>query len=167
MIQKSQYESFLKSVTDELEGDWVLIGGSLLLLLGASTRATTDIDICPIGEMDNEKRLMLMEIAMKANLPIEAINPSADFFLRKISSWKFSVMPLVSGKKGNVFRPSIQLYFKLKLARGSDSDIEDCKAFLEWHKQNSFEIPKGPLTEIVKSFKDQKFSDLLKSIAES
>lgn len=106
MIQKSQYDLFLNNVINELDGDWVLIGGSLLIIAGASKRPTADIDLCPIGELNNEKRIALMEIAKKSQLPIEAINPSADFFLRQIPNWKSSLSILISGNKGSSFNNS-------------------------------------------------------------
>ena len=134
MISETQYQNFIKNVTESLEKDWVIVGGSLLALIKASTRATSDIDICPLNDMSNEDRLALMDLAIKSNLPIEAINPSADFFLRQIPCWKSSLVLLINGKKGKIYRPSLELYIQLKLNRASQIDIEDCISFIKWHK---------------------------------
>ena len=92
MITRKQYDDFIKNVLEEIESDWVIIGGSLLAIIHASDRSTADIDICPLNEMTNEQRLLLMNIATKSGLPIEAINPSADFFLRQIPNWKAALV---------------------------------------------------------------------------
>lgn len=162
MITKSQYDIFLKNMTEEIEGDWVVIGGSLLALIQASDRSTTDIDICPLNEMTNEMRLNLMTIASKSGLPVEAINPSADFFLRQIPNWKSSLVLFKSGKKGNLFRPSLELYLKLKLNRASDTDIEDCIRFIEWHQKKSIPIDSNSLKELLKSYPSEKTQKILK-----
>ena len=106
MINKDQYEKFLNSMTDLLAGDWVIIGGSLLAIINADARVTADIDICPVEELTNEQRLQMMDLALAAGLPIEALNPSADFFLRQIPNWKASLILFKKGLKGTIYRPS-------------------------------------------------------------
>lgn len=162
MITKSQYDIFLQNIIEDIEGDWVIIGGSLLVLIHASDRTTTDIDICPLNEMTNDMRLNLMTIASKSGLPIEAINPSADFFLRQIPNWKSSLVLFQTGKKGKLFRPSLELYLKLKLNRSSDTDIEDCIRFIEWHKNNSISIDQVALTALLKTYSTEKTDKILK-----
>lgn len=112
MISENQYELFLQNMLEQIDCDWVIIGGSLLALLKATNRSTTDIDICSLDELTNERRLHLMNIAQKSGLPIEAINPAADFFLRQISDWKKSLVFFKVGLKGSLYRPSLELYFK-------------------------------------------------------
>ena len=77
MILPEQYNQFLKSVANDLEGDWLVIGGSLLAIIQSDSRSTVDIDLCPINEMTNELRLSLMTVAQKSGLAIESINPAA------------------------------------------------------------------------------------------
>ena len=137
MIQADSYQKFLNSVADEISGDWLVIGGSLLAILGAHQRVTADIDICPIENMNNDLQLELMNLAVKCGLSIEAINPAADFFVKQIPNWKSSIVLLKKGHTGAIYRPSLELYFKLKLARCSESDVADCSSFLEWYKKNS------------------------------
>ena len=100
MLTQAQYNLFLQQVLDSIEGDWVLVGGSLLALLQPNFRATADIDLCPIGELTNERRLNLMKIAEASGLDVEAVNPAADFFLRQIPNWQASIVPFIKGKKG-------------------------------------------------------------------
>jgi hypothetical protein len=101
MITSAQYKTFLDSIITELEGDWVIIGGSLLALVNADNRATADIDLCSVGDLDNDKRVGLMKLTEKAGLSIESINPAADFFLKQIPNWKNSIVILQHGAKGS------------------------------------------------------------------
>ena len=101
MITAEQYQNFLIKILDFLEGDWVVIGGSLLALIKADSRVTADIDLCSIDELTNEKRLSLMKLATEVGLNIEAINPAADFFLNQIPNWKSSIILYKSGIKGS------------------------------------------------------------------
>lgn len=150
MISSEQYQKFLKNVVNNLEGDWVLIGGSLLYVLGASQRVTSDIDLCPIHELTNEKRLALMDLALKSGLSIESINPAADFFLNQIPNWKQSLVLVEQGEKGALFRPSLELYFQLKLSRATTTDIQDCISFLNWHIENNLSFDKSKLIDTIK-----------------
>ena len=149
MITSDQYQNFIGRVVDELEGDWLVIGGSLLAMINSEYRVTSDIDICPIDEMTNEKRLHLMDIADQLKLPIEAINPAADFFVRQIPNWKSSIVLLKKGKKGQLYRPDIELYFNLKLSRMSESDVDDCILFLNWHLKQNLKFNKEKLMNLV------------------
>ena len=164
MITQKQYTDFLKNILEDIESDWVIIGGSLLAIIRASDRSTADIDICPVNEMTNEHRLLLMNIAVKSGLPIEAINPSADFFLRQIPNWRASLILFKAGNKGNIFRPSLELYLKLKLNRGSDTDIDDCISFIKWHKKNSLEINSETIKNILKNYDSEKTQRILEKI---
>ncbi len=156
MISKNNYDLFLKNILEQIDCDWVIIGGSLLILLKASDRATTDIDICPLGELTNERRMHLMTVAQDSGLPIEAINPAADFFLRQIPGWKESLILFKTGKNGNLYRPSLALYFKLKLGRASDSDILDCISFLKWYQKNGLLYDKDELLKVLAHFDKTK-----------
>lgn len=160
MISPEQYELFLNNILKQIDCDWVIIGGSLLALLKATDRATTDIDICALSELTNERRLQLMKIAQDSGLSIEAINPAADFFLRQIPNWKESLVLFKNGLNGNLYRPSLALYIRLKLNRGSESDLADCVSFLKWHDQNSVEYDRNELLEILERYTPAKVQDL-------
>jgi len=40
MITRNQYDEFLKNILEEIDSDWVIIGGSLLAIIHASDRST-------------------------------------------------------------------------------------------------------------------------------
>jgi hypothetical protein len=40
MIKPEQYTQFLNSVANDLDGDWLVIGGSLLAIIQSENRAT-------------------------------------------------------------------------------------------------------------------------------
>ncbi|MBC7458295.1 MAG: hypothetical protein H7235_08465 [Bdellovibrionaceae bacterium] len=63
-----------------------------------------------------------MKLAEQAGLSIEAINPAADYFLKQIPNWKNYLVILQNGSKGNLYRPSLELYIALKLGRGTTTD---------------------------------------------
>jgi hypothetical protein len=164
MITEQQYKLFLDNVVNQIDSDWVVLGGSLLRIIQASSRSTSDIDICSIDEMTNDNRLSLMSIAQASGLPIEAINPAADFFLRQIPNWKNSLVLLVQGKKGNIFRPSLELYIILKMNRGTDTDVSDCIEFIKWHKTNSLSIDEYSIREILSKYDSLKSKRILESL---
>lgn len=166
MITSDQYNIFLNSIVSELEGNWVLIGGSLLAVLNAESRATSDIDLCSIDELNNEKRISLMKLAEKAGLSIESINPAADFFLKQIPNWKNSIVLFQSGQKGNLFRPSLELYISLKMKRGTDTDIQDCVSFLKWHLKNNISFDANHLKKALleSASENKKFLEILKNL---
>lgn len=163
MISLEQYKLFLDSMIAELEGDWVLIGGSLLAVINAESRLTSDIDLCSIDELSNEKRISLMKLAEQAGLSIEAINPAADYFLKQIPNWKNSLVILQNGSKGNLYRPSLELYIALKLARSTDTDIKDCISFLNWHVKNNLSFDREKIKQMLsqKQESNPKINEIL------
>ena len=164
MIQLENYQKFVNTVADEISGDWLIIGGSLLAILGAHQRVTADIDICPLDKMNNDLQLELMNLAIKCGLSIEAINPAADFFVKQIPNWKSSIVLLKKGHKGALYRPSLELYFKLKLARCSESDAEDCLSFLAWYEKNNLAYDRLLIKKLVADKHLEKPSEKLLEI---
>lgn len=166
MITSEQYEKFLNSLVDDLEGNWVIIGGSLLAVIHAASRSTMDIDLCSIDELTNEKRISLMKLAEKAGLNIEAINPAADFFLKQIPHWRNSIVLLQSGKKGNLYRPSLELYIDLKMSRSTVTDVQDCISFLQWHIKNNIKFDRESLKRNLseKAKINSKANEILKEL---
>ncbi len=152
MITSEQYILFLNNVVNELDGDWVVIGGSMLAFIDAESRVTADIDLCCISDLDNDKRISLMKLAELSGLNIEAINPAADYFLKKIPNWKNSLVLLKNGEKGNLFRPSLGLYLQLKLNRGTPTDIQDCISFINWHFKKSISFDLDKIKSVVLHF---------------
>ncbi len=122
---------FLRLAGDRLEGDWVMVGGALLPLLGVRHRVTLDIDIAGPQDARGEQSLILMEIAEQLGLPVEAINQAAAFFLRRIEGWQDNLILLHRGKNAAIYRPNVTLFLLLKLGRMSESDLADCLEFIK------------------------------------
>lgn len=117
---------FVELVKARLQGDWVVIGGSVLPLLGVDHRVTLDIDLAGPPESTQTDTLRLMEIATELRLPPEAINQAGAFFLRQIKAWKENIVLFAETKKCRIYRPNCCLYIKLKMDRLSESDLADC-----------------------------------------
>src|SRR5262245_47050514 len=50
-------------------------------------RVTEDLDLFGLAGTQTQ-RLALMELALEAGLPVEAVNSTADFFVRRIAGWR-------------------------------------------------------------------------------
>jgi hypothetical protein len=120
----------LARLTESLSGDWVLLGGAVLPLVGITHRVTYDIDLA--GPPDAPQVLELVELAAGMGLPPEAVNQAAAFFLHRIEGWSRHLIPVVSGARARVFRPDATLYVRLKIGRLSDADLADCLRYLEF-----------------------------------
>jgi len=160
LVQKS-----LKKLT----GDWVIIGGTVLPLVGVDSRVTVDIDMIQVHQSSgNQSTLDLMELAESIGLPVESINSAGLFFLKKVTDWEKRLVVHAESKKCRILRPSLDLYFELKLARGTESDLQDLKAYLEWHQDNNLEFNKErtiKLLEVaIKDSESKKMKGLLKLI---
>jgi hypothetical protein len=125
LITAKVVDRFIDLVLKELKGEWVIVGGVVPYLLGSSERPTLDIDIAGPDEASQADTLKLMDIAETLGLPVESINQAASFFLKRIPDWQKQLVLIRSNQHCKVFRPSIELYFALKLQRGSESDIAD------------------------------------------
>jgi len=143
-IQRKHFSKFLKMAGDRLHGDWIVIGGTVLPLLGIHHRVTLDIDIVGPKESDQEAIFKLMEIAEQIGVPVEAINQAGAYFLHKIKKWESKLVPLYSGSSARIFRPNVTLFLLLKMARLTESDLSDCLEFLRFAKRQK-EIPDFPL----------------------
>ena len=120
---------FLKIAGSSLEGKWLLVGGTLLPALGIDARSTIDIDLIGLGRKEADQSLQLMEIAEQLGLGVETINQAAAFFLKKIKYDESDLLLLHQGKSANIYRPPIELYWKLKIGRLSETDLLDCQQY--------------------------------------
>lgn len=136
-LDQNMLKRFVRLAADELRGDWVIIGGTVLPLLGIMHRTTVDIEIAGPEDTGQEQIVVLMEIAERLGLPVEAINQAGAYFLRKIDGWETMLEILRKGKKAIVYRPDVTLFILLKLQRLTESDLSDCLEFLRFAaKQN-------------------------------
>ena len=77
-------KKFLELAAKELKGDWVVMGGTVMVLMGVNERFTVDIDLAGPKTATQADTLKLMTIAEKIGLAPEAINQAGAFFLNRI-----------------------------------------------------------------------------------
>ena len=123
---------FLNLAGVRLKGDWVLIGGTVLPLLGVDHRITVDIDLVSLGKSSQGEMLEIMKLAADLGLPVETINSAGSYFFAKVPHSETDLVLLHQGKWARIFRPGATLFLILKVARMSESDFLDC---IEWIKR--------------------------------
>ena len=61
-LDRKLLQRFLNLAVERLQGEWLLIGGTVLPLLGVDLRTTTDIELLPLDAKDaNSSLLSFME----------------------------------------------------------------------------------------------------------
>lgn len=123
-LDRARINQLLDALVDQLDGDWLLVGGALAALWRTGARKTEDVDLVPMAA--GASRGALLEAAFRMGLPVEAVNSAADFFVHRIPGWQTGTSLLKSGAKGRVFRPSWTVFVLLKMGRLSGADLEDC-----------------------------------------
>ena len=152
MINSKLMKKFIAKVLTNLEGEWVIIGGTVLSLLGIDERVTMDIDMVAINnKQSNSQSIKLMEIAESLGLPVEAINQAGEYFLSKVDGFQDHLILFDQSKKCKIYRPDAYLFLKLKLARSSETDLRDCMAFLR-HNQEEARTFKKEISKLLKQF---------------
>ena len=150
----------------KLEGDWVLMGGTLLHYFMKDYRVTTDIDLVPISERKgNRTQLQSFDLAHSLGLPVECINGAALFFLEKTKGYKNELILMHEWKGGRIFRPNLFLFFQLKLSRLSETDAQDCIEFLRVDlpekNEQMIKLIKGLVAKQMKAHSNEKLKLLL------
>ncbi|MBN2341743.1 MAG: hypothetical protein JXX29_06500 [Deltaproteobacteria bacterium] len=130
-ITSSILQQFIDKAANTLLGDWVIIGGTVLPLIGVGFRVTLDIDIAGPKQHNASQTLALMEIASELGLPVEAVNQAGAFFLHRIDGWENNLALVKKGERASIFRPNVTLFILLKIGRLSESDFQDCMHFLK------------------------------------
>ncbi len=155
-INSKTTQKFCELAAKELKGDWVILGGSVMVLLGVKERFTVDIDLAGPTTSTQADTLKLMTIAEKIGLAPEAINQAGAFFLNRIPNWKDNLVPIIKKKDFSLSRPNSFLFLQLKIARLSESDFGDCINMLKLEpvtpKQS--QVLKGILERSIKSSKE-------------
>jgi hypothetical protein len=136
VLDTQTLKRFLDLAVKRLNGEWLLVGGTLLPAVGISHRSTVDIDFVGLTKAETSQNLELMELAEAMGLPVEAVNPAASFFVHKLGYNSRELLPLRESKSCRIYRPSCELYWKLKLARLTESDYQDCKQYY-WYCTNN------------------------------
>lgn len=160
-------QKFLVAAGERLTGSWVVIGGSVLHLLSIEARQTEDIDLAGPLDATQSDFLAMMEIAQDFGLPIEAINQAGAYFLHKIPNWQNKIIAVYRGSAAAIFRPNLELFFELKLARLSDADVTDCIHYLKYTIDHNEAIEPTKLLELCENFSREplKASRVAKLIA--
>ena len=166
MINSKLMKKFIAKVLTNLEGEWVIIGGTVLSLLGIDERVTMDIDMVAINnKQSNSQSIKLMEIAESLGLPVEAINQTGEYFLSKVDGFQDHLILFAESKKCKIYRPDAYLFLKLKLARSSETDLRDCMAFLR-HNQEEARTFKKEISKLLKQFMKSAPSEKQKLLLE-
>lgn len=139
-----------EKIVAEVNGQWLIFGGSSLYLLGIDSRATMDVDVASFDTSTNDDTLKLMMIAQDLKLPVETINLAGSFFLKAIPGWQDRCTVFRKGKRGKVFIAQLDLYFELKAKRMTESDLSDCLAYLEWCQSHQVKWDNDLLLEILR-----------------
>ncbi len=65
-------------------------------------------------------------------MPVEAINQAGAYFLHGIEGWQEHLVLVNEGKTARIHRPDPTLFLLLKIRRMTESDLDDCTAFMRW-----------------------------------
>lgn len=133
----------------KLKGNWLLMGGTLLPAVGLDIRSTVDIDLVSLDKELGDQTLSLMEIAESLGLSVETINSAAAFFFKKIGARKEDLILLHQGKSAIIYRPSLALYWKLKVGRLTESDLLDCQHYFHYCCGKNEAIPQAHLQKVI------------------
>ena len=150
-LNRQNLEEFVRLAANSVEGDWVLIGGTVLPLLGAGDRATFDIDIVPVADAAQSDLIQLMEIAEGLGMPVESVNQAGAYFLRKIADFEEHLVLLHEGTRARIFRPDPTLYISLKVSRLSEADLEDCLSFITFAQEAGELLERPRLARLIRS----------------
>jgi hypothetical protein len=150
MNQKTM-KKFVEIASESLTGEWVIIGGTVMAVLGIEYRVTVDIDFVNLkNKSSNSDSLKLMGIAEQLGLPIESINQAGAYFLSKINDVQDHLVVIKETKSCKIYRPDVYLFVKLKLGRFTQTDLEDCLVMIQ-HHQEEFQSSKKELIKLVNS----------------
>lgn len=147
-IDASLLARFVRLATRRLSGDWVILGGAVLPLVGIPHRITYDIDIA--GPEGSDQSLEVLRIAESLGLPVEAVNQAGAFFLRRIEGWREHLIPVLERRRASVYRPNATLYVLTKIARLSESDLADCRKYLEYARAHGEPVDAGRLRSAIR-----------------
>jgi hypothetical protein len=150
MNQKTM-KKFIEIASETLTGEWVVIGGTVMAVLGIDYRVTVDIDFVNLKNKNtNTDSLMLMEIAEKLGLPVESINQAGAYFFSKITDAEDHLVVIKKTSCCTIYRPDVYLFVKLKLGRFTQTDLDDCLVMIKHHKEE-FQAVKKDLHKLVKA----------------
>ncbi|MCM2276711.1 MAG: hypothetical protein NDJ89_01385 [Oligoflexia bacterium] len=124
-------EEILDYLCNDLGGDWLLTGGSLVRLEFDAGRGTEDVDLVRMRHSqlsDEAAKNLLFRWLIARGLGPEWVNSAVEPFVREIADWANETVEIRAGKTGKVYRPTFTLFTYLKLRRGTEEDLKDIKA---------------------------------------
>src|SRR5437016_5873831 len=86
-LTRAEIDAFVRAVGEHLDGEWLLVGGGAAALWFLPDRVTEDIDLFGLGAT-NRERADLLDLALVRSLPIEVVNTTADYFVRRVPDWR-------------------------------------------------------------------------------
>jgi len=135
-VDSSKLKKLIKNASDQLSGEWVLLGGTLLPYLGIDYRSTVDVDLVGMNNPDQKQAIILMDLAQDLGWPVESINQAAGYFLQKVKNFEDHLIVLQKGKSATIYRPDLYLFTVLKLGRCTHQDIDDCEEMIKFEGKN-------------------------------
>jgi hypothetical protein len=156
MIDSKLMQKFLDLAHARLKGEWVIIGGTLLPLVGIDHRVTVDIDIINLDlNKTVDQTLELMDLAQTLNLPVETINQAGAYYFSKIVDAKDHIVLLQESANCKIYRQDVYLYMKLKIDRLSESDLMDVIHFIKKFRTEAQQY-KQKILDLIESKKSTK-----------
>jgi hypothetical protein len=150
-MNKKIMKKFVEIASEKLTGEWVVIGGTVMAVLGIDYRVTVDINFVNLkNKNSNADSLKLMGIAEQLGLPVESINQAGAYFLSKITDVQEHLVEIKKTKSCTIYRPDVYLFVKLKLGRFTQTDLEDCLVMIRHHEEE-FQSAKKELLKLVKA----------------
>lgn len=148
MIDLKSFEKLLQIALKRLKGEWVLIGGTVNLLVRAGNRSTIDIDLISLKDDSMKTTIELMKIAEECGLPVETVNQAGAFYLQKIPDFRKRLVLHRKSKTMKLYRPMADLYLELKVSRLTESDVQDILNYLDYCK-NTEGVDQNRIEEVL------------------
>lgn len=165
MWSEELLEQFVLLASEELRGNWVLCGASVLPLIGVKTRTTWDIDLFGLNNPTQNESFKLMSIAESLGIPVECVNLSGGYYLTKLPEYKKHLVLLQEGRS-KIFRPDFFLFSCLKTQRFTEVDLLDCQDFFDFEKDKNPNIKNIMQSFIIKELPKTKQAQKAKRLVE-
>ena len=157
-LDSALFTKLLRKAADKLKGEWLLVGGTLLPAVGINVRSTVDIDLIGLTPAESNQQLELMQLAESLGLPVDSINQTAAFFLKKVGYTRGDLLVLHKGSGATIFRPSLALYWRLKCGRLSETDVEDCRHYMKFCVEAGDPVSQAGLKEFLRQLLSEAVS---------
>jgi hypothetical protein len=144
-VEAGQWAAISEHLCENLGGDWLLTGGTLVRLLFDAGRGTEDIDLARVAhpELSPERALTELYLFLRTlGLGPEIVNAAVEPFVHEVPDWRGELVTIRQGARGRIFRPTLTLFSYLKLRRGTPIDLEDIRAAVRYCGAAEFDAGK-------------------------